>query len=117
MLISAIISEARTQVNDPSEPPSGRWSAAQFEAALAAFFAQVGASNAEALLNEAGKLNAIPEGLTSTDVFPWDAIYRKPAVDFLCWKYHQADAQNTRDQELAAVYKKRFEEFFDPAGS
>ena len=114
MTIGDIITEARTNVGD-LDSSAYKWTAQQFEAALQAFFTQVGGSNAEALCDARGLTAAIPDGLVSADVFPWDSIYRQPAVNFLCWKYYSGDSEDTRDQGLAEKYRGLFNAFFVPA--
>ena len=111
--VADVVLEARTNAGDLDL----KWTDAQFEAALQAFFTQVGGSNSEALLDSRGRLQAIPTGLTvaAADVWPWDSIYRAPAVSFLCFKYHSGDSEDTRDAALAAKYKGEFDKFFAPA--
>ena len=113
LLISDVITEARQKCGD-TDSSGYKWTDAQFLDALQDFFTVTGGSNAEALVDARGKIQAVPTGFALTDPWPWDAIYGHPAVHWCAGHFFESDEEDQRDQGLARKFLDEYDAFLAP---
>jgi hypothetical protein len=106
-----VIDDARPLTNDKDKTT---WSDSDFLKYLNEVVRILYAEHPECRLDDDGALTVYADTAINGNV-PLDDIYKPALVEYLAYRFHDADAGDTRDKARAAEHLQRFNDLIGPS--
>lgn len=107
-----VIDIMRPLVNDKDQTT---WSDPDFLPFLNEVVLLLYVEHPECRLTTAGALTAYVAMAAITDVIPLNDIYKNAVIEYLIYRFFDADAGDTRDKSRAAEHLQRFNDLIGPS--